>query len=878
MALASVTPMSATNTFVRVAVGDVNGDNLADVVTANEQPDNVSVFLGNGMGGLGSGNNFAAGKSPFDLTLADLNADSKIDIATANNGFGPGEGDLTILIGNGSGGFAAPQAYAAGANPNGIALGDFNADGKTDLAVASGTSHTVGIFLNTFVSLPCLAINDVTVTEGNSGTINADFTVSLSAPSAQTVRVNFSVNNVTALPGADFTPSSGRLVFAPGETTKTISVPVNGDLLDEDDETVNVVLASPSHAALADAEGLGTILDNDPMPSLSINDINVTDTGFLLRNFTVTLSAPSGRTITVQFSTADGTAQGSPNGNDYVSTAGALTIPAGQTSANIGVTVTGDDIFEPDENFFMNLANATNATIADAQGQAVIVNDDAVPTLSVDSTFVTEGNVGTQNAVFNVRLSNPTFQSVSFNFATADDTAIAGSDYVAASGLHTLAPGETFSSITVSVSGDTIDEADERFFLDVSNVQNAIAPTGRAAAIIINDDSPPKIAFSFPNINLTEANVTILLGVTRSGSTANAATVDYTTSDTATGNCGVLGSAASHRCDYTTSIGTLRFAPGEFSKTIPISITDDSYAENVETFTVILSNPTGASLGAAPTATVTISDNETTNGPNPIEEAAFFVRQHYVDFLNREPDAGGLAFWTNEITSCFPDPTCREIKRINVSAAFFLSIEFENTGYLVYRMYKTAYGDTTSPNVAILVPIIRLNEFLPDAQRIGLGVRVGIGDWEAQLEANKNAYAREFVVRQRFLTEYPLTMTPAQFVDKLNLNAGGVLSQSERDQLVAELTAAGDVTQGRASVLRKVAEDADLRERERNRAFVLMQYYGYLRRNPDDPQDTDFRGWQFWLNKLNQFNGNFVQAEMVKAFIDSIEYRQRFGP
>lgn len=267
-----------------------------------------------------------------------------------------------------------------------------------------------------------------------------------------------------------------------------------------------------------------------------------------------------------------------------------------------------------------------------------------------------------------------------------------------------------------------------------------------------------------------------------------------------------------------------------------------------------------------------------TSSTNAIDTPRFFAGQHYKDFLNRPPDAAGLAFWSNEIESCGTNLQCIEIKRINVSAAFFLSIEFQETGYLVYRMFKTAYGDTTSPNVAVPVPVVRFNDFLPDAQRIGSGVRVGIGDWQAQLEANKNAYAQEFVVRQRFLIEYPLTMTPAQFVDKLNLNAGGVLSQSERDQLVTELTAAGNATKGRASVLRKVAEDAELRQRETNRAFVLMQYYGYMRRNPDDPQDIDFRGWEFWLNKLNQFNGNFVQAEMVKAFIISIEYRQRFGP
>jgi hypothetical protein len=274
-------------------------------------------------------------------------------------------------------------------------------------------------------------------------------------------------------------------------------------------------------------------------------------------------------------------------------------------------------------------------------------------------------------------------------------------------------------------------------------------------------------------------------------------------------------------------------------------------------------------------ATVSILLNTTL--PNPIDDPQFFVRQHYLDFLSREPDSAGLAFWTNKITLCGTDHQCIDAQRINISAAFFLSIEFQETGYLAYRTYKVAYGDTTSPNVAVAVPIIRLQEFLHDAQRLGQGVQVGIGDWQAQLEANKNAYTREFVTRQRFVTAYPLTMTAVQFVDQLNQNAGNVLSPGERDQLIAELSAAADVTIGRASVLRKVAENAELRQQELNRAFVLMQYYGYLRRNPDDAPDTDFGGWKFWLDKLNQFNGNYIDAEMVKAFIVSTEYRQRFG-
>ncbi|HET6889950.1 MAG TPA: hypothetical protein VFH31_02515 [Pyrinomonadaceae bacterium] len=255
--------------------------------------------------------------------------------------------------------------------------------------------------------------------------------------------------------------------------------------------------------------------------------------------------------------------------------------------------------------------------------------------------------------------------------------------------------------------------------------------------------------------------------------------------------------------------------------------------------------------------------------PNPIDRAVFFVHRHYLDFLNREPDAAGLAFWTNEITSCGTNLQCIEIKRINVSAAFFLSIESQETGFLVYRMYKAAYDDLPGAPV----PLTR-EEFLPDALRIREGLVVGRPGWEQLLENNKNAFAAEFVARSRFTSAFPLIMTAAQFVDTLNQNAGGVLSSAERNQLVNDL-ASGAKT--RAQVLRAVAEDQDLRNAEFNKAFVLMQYYGYLRRNPNSPPDTNFDGFLFWLNKLNQFNGNFIQAEMVKAFISSLEYRRRFG-
>ena len=262
-----------------------------------------------------------------------------------------------------------------------------------------------------------------------------------------------------------------------------------------------------------------------------------------------------------------------------------------------------------------------------------------------------------------------------------------------------------------------------------------------------------------------------------------------------------------------------------------------------------------------------VTDN--TPGPNPIDDPQFFVRQHYLDFLNREPDNAGLVFWTNEITFCGTDAQCIEAKRINVSAAFYLSIEFQKTGYLVYRAYKAAFGNIAGKPV----PITRA-EMLADTQQVGNGVVVGVGDWEQRLELNKRAYFDELVTRQRFTTLYPQAMTAEGFVNALNQNTGGVLSQAERDSLIADLSSN---VKTRAQVVSAVTEDSDLEQLEFNRAFVLMQYFGYLRRNPDDAPDNNMDGYNFWLQKLEANGGNFIQAEMVKSFLVSGEYRQRFG-
>jgi hypothetical protein len=272
-------------------------------------------------------------------------------------------------------------------------------------------------------------------------------------------------------------------------------------------------------------------------------------------------------------------------------------------------------------------------------------------------------------------------------------------------------------------------------------------------------------------------------------------------------------------------------------------------------------------------------------GANPIDQAVFFVRRHYLDFLSREPDQSGWDFWTNQITSCGTNTQCTEVRRVDVSASFFLSIEFQNNGYLVERFHKVAYGDAPGSSTfggahQLLVPNVRFSEFLQGTQRIGQGVIVLATGWEQLLEGNKRAYALEFVQTGRFITEFPTSMTAAQFVDQLNQRAGNVLSAGERMTTINLFSGAADSsnTTARAQAVRQVAEDADLYNAEYNRAFVLAEYFGYLRRNPNDAPDSDYTGYDFWLTKLNQFNGNYINAEMVKAFLSSIEYRQRFKP
>ena len=240
---------------------------------------------------------------------------------------------------------------------------------------------------------------------------------------------------------------------------------------------------------------------------------------------------------------------------------------------------------------------------------------------------------------------------------------------------------------------------------------------------------------------------------------------------------------------------------------------------------------------------------------NAIESPEYFVRQHYLDFLGREPDESGFNFWSDQILSCGSDAACVERRRINVSAAYFLSIEFQQTGGLVDSLYRASYN--RRPNYS---------EFMPDAGTIAQNLIVGRSGWQQLLATNKAAFVDAFVNRAAFHAAYD-GLSSSDYVDALISHTGVTFSDAERTALVGGLN---DSTMTRAAALQRIAENQQFVNAKRNEAFVMMEYFGYLRRDPDTS------GYNFWLDKLNQFAGNFEQAEMVKAFIVSGEYRARF--
>jgi hypothetical protein len=479
-------------------------------------------------------------------------------------------------------------------------------------------------------TLPTLSIGDVSVTEGNTGTVQAIFTVSLSETSPQTVAVVYETADGTAtLANDDYQYATGALIIPANSPSATVTVLVTGDTKREGDETFLVNLRNPGNATIADGQGVGTIVNDDTPPALTIADltpISEGNSGTTAFTFTVSLSNTTDQTVTVQYQTADGTA--TTSNTDYVPASGTLTILPKVPSGFITVLVNGDLKFEGDETFSVNLSNPVNATIGDGQGVGTIRNDDQPPNLTIGDVSVTEGNSGLTDAVFTLTLSHATDQPVTVDFHTVDNTAtLANQDFVDIDSYITIPPKALTATLTVRVVGDIKYENNESFYVNLSNGVNATITDGQAVGTIVNDDNPPTISINDVTVSEGLSGTTAaVFTVSLSTPTDRAVSVSWQTLDsTATAASG----------DYVAASGTINLSPKTPSATLTVLVNGDAQNEADERFQVRLSSPTNATiadnLGIATilnddaVPSISIGDVQVTEGNSGTIAAVFAV-------------------------------------------------------------------------------------------------------------------------------------------------------------------------------------------------------------------------------------------------------------
>ncbi|HEX4490235.1 MAG TPA: Calx-beta domain-containing protein [Acidimicrobiia bacterium] len=452
-------------------------------------------------------------------------------------------------------------------------------------------------------SPPVVSIADPSVLEGDTGSVNAHFVVSLTVPSRQTVTVAYTTADGSATAPDDYTAGSGTITFTPGQTEASVDVPVVGDTLVESDETFTVILSDPIHASLGTASATGTILDDDSRPTVSVGDsprVSEGDSGTTDAVFPVSLDAPSNRDVSVDYATSDGTATAP---EDYLATSGTLTIRAGETNGTISVPVVGDTRYEQLEHFTLTISNPVAALLGDDTADAAILDDDPTPTITLQkNVVVTEGDSGTTDAVFTAQLSAPSGLTTTVDFDTSDVTATAPADYTATSGTVTIAPGDTTGTFSVPVVGDTLYEGEERFLVTLSNGTNGDVSDDDFGGygIIEDDDAEPVISVADPRVDEGDAGTTnATFTVSIDAPSGLDTSVAYTTVD---------GSATAPD-DYDTTTGVLTIPAGETSATVDVAVNGDTEFEGDETFSLAISDPLNAQLGFG-SADATIVDDD----------------------------------------------------------------------------------------------------------------------------------------------------------------------------------------------------------------------------------------------------------------------------
>jgi hypothetical protein len=579
---------------------------------------------------------------------------------------------------------------------------------------------------------------------------------------------------------------------------------------------------------------------------VSVNAFNLFVTegnsGVTQARFTVKLDSPRTAVVSVNYQTRNGiTAGAAVAGSDYQATSGRLIFSNGQTELTVDVPIIGDLVPERTEDFFLDLVSA-NGLIPGLGAQGLIRDNDA-PTLSLTALTDDEnsGFIGF-DAVRLGTLDAP----ASVNYATVDSFSAAPCslteatprcDYLPVSGKLEYAPNEFIKRVSIPVFNDMYDEAATKTVSVALNSPQGFQLANPNIAVELYDEDRENPAIDKWIIQAAPANdqEVIGFGAATLNAAGNALTFNnYQNIRPHPGALGFYGPAQPAR-------------PGAFIQTIAAPPVTISFAP--------------ASRGVLENGLFYLQQNAVPivapelRGQlqrNPLDDPRFFVRQNYLDFLNRPPDTAGAEFWQNQIIDiCGVDTACIYRRRLDVSAAFFIEQEFQESGAFVYRLYKAAFGEAVSYRPSY-------PQFLPDRARVVGG---------ASLNQGKLDFANDFVTRPAFLSRYPAAQTPAQFVDALlatiQAGAGVTFTAAERQSFINDVTA-----NGRGAALKNLGDNAAFKAAVFNRAFVLMEYFGYLRRDPD--QD----GYDFWLNILNSNN----PRRMVCAFVTSAEYQLRFSP
>jgi predicted outer membrane repeat protein len=699
-------------------------------------------------------------------------------------------------------------------------------------------------------AVPLLSVGFASVNEGNSGTTNMVVPITLSVASGKVVTVRAgTIAGGTATPGTDYVPIDNVLVtFNPGQTQASVTVQVTGDTEVEPDETILVKITNGTNAQVAGFQVAARIRNDDadqPASELKFNAATYTvNENDGTATITVTRTGSTTGVATVRYTIGNGTAT---SGSDYTNTFGELSFEDGQTTKSFTIPVINDSAKEPDETIVVTLSSPSAGVALGTPSMAVLtlVDDDPQPGVAIEDVTVTEGEAGTVEARFAVKLSAPTFQTVTVSYATVDATAQAGTDYDAASGFVTFNPGETSKNISVAVKADKFVEANETFNVNLSSPQNATLGDGQATATILNDDASV-LQFSSNAYSVSEGAGHLDVTVSRTGDTSAAANVDYQTSDQSdTTPCQTLNTGfASVRCDYATAAGAIQFAPGESQRVIRLLLINDAYVEGPEQLSIKLGSPQGVDLGSTDTATITITDDDTqAAAQNPIDGLDFFIRQQYIDFLGRESDPDGFQFWKQRMTdNCPAGQTC---DRTDTAFRFFQSDEFRERGYFAYLFYHASLGRRPT-----------YGEWIKDVSKLNGTKTV------AEQEAAKSTFIQDFINRQEFMNSYNSFQTGQTFVDALIQQSG--VTPAARQQLIDNYGAVG-----RGGTLRAFIETPEAQATFFDRAFVSMLYFGFLRR------DAEPGGFDFWLQKLNGTNHD--HTFLIGGFLQSDEYRFRFA-